>query len=130
MTLEGPKIHICDSRMRIFNTSINIMFSIPLFTITNFTFQGYAYAEFPIPSCREVFWKSFRDFPRLVGRYCSQLLPKQGRGTPKTEHDKISLHDGMRNSVDKIANSAKKQGCEGTYQFKELSSFSSAYFWN
>ena len=27
--------------------------------------------EFPIPSCREVFWKSFREFPRLVGRYCS-----------------------------------------------------------
>ena len=27
--------------------------------------------EFPIPSCREVFRNSFREFPRLVGRYCS-----------------------------------------------------------
>ena len=27
--------------------------------------------EFPIPSCREVFRKNFREFPRLVGRYCS-----------------------------------------------------------
>ena len=25
-----------------------------------------------------------------MGRYCSYLLPKQGRGTPKTKHDKIS----------------------------------------
>ena len=29
------------------------------------------YTEFPIPSCREVFRKSYREFPRLVGRYCS-----------------------------------------------------------
>ena len=27
--------------------------------------------EWPIPSCREVFRKRFREFPRLVGRYCS-----------------------------------------------------------
>ena len=27
--------------------------------------------EFPIPSCREVFWKNFMEFSRLVGRYCS-----------------------------------------------------------
>ena len=27
--------------------------------------------EFPIPSCREVFRKSFREFPWLVGCYCS-----------------------------------------------------------
>ena len=27
--------------------------------------------EFLIPSCREVFWIIFREFPRLVGRYCS-----------------------------------------------------------
>ena len=27
--------------------------------------------EFPIPSCREVFQILFREFPRLVGRYCS-----------------------------------------------------------
>ena len=29
------------------------------------------YTEFPIPSCREVFRKSVREFPWLVGRYCS-----------------------------------------------------------
>ena len=27
--------------------------------------------EFPIPSFIEVFWLSFREFPRLVGCYCS-----------------------------------------------------------
>ena len=27
--------------------------------------------EFPIPSFIEVFWLSFRESPRLVGRYCS-----------------------------------------------------------
>ena len=38
--------------------------------------------EFPIPSFIQFFGLSFREFPRLVGRYCSQQLPKQGRGTP------------------------------------------------
>ena len=47
-------------------------------------------SEFPIPSFIEICRLSFREFPRLVGRYCSYLLPKQGRGTPKTKHDKIS----------------------------------------
>ena len=27
--------------------------------------------EFPIPSFIEIFWLSFREFPGLVGRYCS-----------------------------------------------------------
>ena len=46
--------------------------------------------EFPIPSFIEVFQLSFSEFPRLVGHYCSYLLLKEGRGTPKTKHDKIS----------------------------------------
>ena len=30
------------------------------------------------------FWRwGFGEFPRLVGRYCSYLLPKQARGTPQ-----------------------------------------------
>ena len=27
--------------------------------------------EFPIPSFIEIFWLSFREFPRLMGHYCS-----------------------------------------------------------
>jgi len=48
------------------------------------------FTEFPIPSFIEGFGLSFREFPRLVGRYCSSLLTKQERGTPKTKHDKVS----------------------------------------
>ena len=51
---------------------------------------GTTCTEFPIPSFIEIFRLSFREFPRLVGRYCIYLLPKQGRGTPKTKHDEIS----------------------------------------
>ena len=34
------------------------------------------------------------DFPRLVGRYCSYLLPKQAGGTPQILVDKTSPMSG------------------------------------
>ena len=34
--------------------------------------------------------KEFGEFPRLVGRYYSYLLPKQARGTPQILVDKTS----------------------------------------
>ena len=40
-----------------------------------------SHTEFPIPSYGAVFQILFKEFPRLVGRYCSHLQPKQGRGT-------------------------------------------------
>ena len=36
------------------------------------------------------FQQEFGEFPRLVGRYCSYLLPKQAGGTPQTLVDKTS----------------------------------------
>ena len=32
--------------------------------------------------------QEFGEFPRLVGRYCSYLLPKQAGGTPQILVDK------------------------------------------
>ena len=32
--------------------------------------------------------QEFGEFPRLVGRYCSYLLPNQARGTPQILVDK------------------------------------------
>ena len=37
----------------------------------------------------------FGEFPRLVGRYCSNLLPKQARGTPQIDCNRIlGIKDG------------------------------------
>ena len=40
--------------------------------------------------CQQEFW----EFPRLVGRYCSYLLPKQAGGTPQILVDKTSPMTG------------------------------------
>ena len=40
--------------------------------------------------CRQ----EFGEFPRLVGRYCSYLLPKQAGGTPQILVDKTSAMSG------------------------------------
>ena len=38
-----------------------------------------------VPSCVRFFQQEFGEFPRLVGRYCSYLLPKQaGRNFPNS----------------------------------------------
>ena len=36
-----------------------------------------------IPSCVRFCRQEFGEFPRLVDRYCSYLLPKQAGGTPQ-----------------------------------------------
>ena len=38
--------------------------------------------------------QEFGEFPRLVGRYCSYLLPKQAGGTPQILVDKTSRMTG------------------------------------
>ena len=38
--------------------------------------------EFPIPSCREVFWKSFREFPCPAWAVASCSSGPQAGGTP------------------------------------------------
>ena len=38
--------------------------------------------------------QEFGEFPWLVGRYCSYLLPKQARGTPQILVDKTSPMTG------------------------------------
>ena len=38
--------------------------------------------EFPIPSCREVFWKSFREFPCPAWAVACCSSGPQGGGTP------------------------------------------------
>ena len=38
--------------------------------------------------------QEFGKFPRLVGRYCSYLLPKQAGGTPQILVDKTSRMTG------------------------------------
>jgi len=41
-----------------------------------------------VPLCMRFCQQEFWEFPRLVGRYCSYLLPKQAGGTPQILVDK------------------------------------------
>ena len=47
-----------------------------------------------VPSCVRFCQQEFVEFPRLVGRYCSYLLPKQAGGTPQILVDKTSAMSG------------------------------------
>ena len=47
-----------------------------------------------VPSCVRFCQQEFGEFPRLVGRYCSYLLPKQAGGTPQILVDKTSRMTG------------------------------------
>ena len=39
-------------------------------------------------------WQEFGEFPRLLGRYCSYILPKQAGGTPQILVNKTSPMTG------------------------------------
>ena len=47
-----------------------------------------------VPSCVRFCQQEFGEFPWLVGRYCSYLLPKQAGGTPQIIVDKTSCMTG------------------------------------
>ena len=47
-----------------------------------------------VPSCVRFCQQEFGELPRLVGRYCSYLLPKQAGGTPQILVDKTSRMTG------------------------------------
>ena len=47
-----------------------------------------------VPSCVRLCQQKFGQFPRLVGRYCSYLLPMQAGGIPETFVDKTSRMTG------------------------------------
>ena len=47
-----------------------------------------------VPSCVRFCQQEFGEFPRLVGRSCSHLLPKQAGGTPQNLVDKNSRMTG------------------------------------
>ena len=47
-----------------------------------------------VPSCVRFCQQEFGEFPRLVGCYCSYLLPKQAGGTPQILVDKTSRMTG------------------------------------
>ena len=46
------------------------------------------YTLLGVPSCVRFCQQDFGEFPRLMGRYCSYLLPKQAGGTPQILVDK------------------------------------------
>ena len=113
--LAGLKVRIpgdrrCYARVRVVQASIhrrrrgterNVMYGVGLRQSGNTTVRFVRCALFRctttllgVQSWVRFCQQEFGEFPRLVGRYCSYLLPKQAGGTPQILVDKISYMTG------------------------------------